>query len=54
MGDTDLKRKYHVVGWDTVTKAKCDGGLGLRYLNTMNQACIMKLGCKIINGEEDL
>lgn len=31
--------------------AKKDGGLGLRDLTVMNQYCIMKLGCKILNGE---
>lgn len=53
-GDSELKRKHHAVGWDTITKAKSDGGLGMRDLNTMNQTCIMKLGCKIINVEDDL
>lgn len=49
-----MKRNYHDVGWNKVTRAKCDGGLGLRDLSVMNQACIMKLGCKILNNEEDM
>ncbi|XP_058733915.1 uncharacterized protein LOC131605592 [Vicia villosa] len=49
-GDLDSKRKYHAVGWDKLTTAKCEGGLGLRDLNLMNQVCMMKLGSKILNG----
>lgn len=43
-GDTDTKRNYHALNWDTVTLAKSDGGLRLRDLEVMNQSCIMKLG----------
>lgn len=53
-GDTDAKKKVHAVKWENVTKAKCDGSLGLRDLNILNNVCIMKLGSKINNGNEDL
>ncbi|XP_058756323.1 uncharacterized protein LOC131629558 [Vicia villosa] len=53
-GDSYSSRKFHAVSWDNVTRAKCDGGLGLRNLNIMNTACKMKLGCKILNGDDDL
>lgn len=35
-GDTESKKKYHVVGWDQIIMAKCDGGLGLCNLDVMN------------------
>lgn len=53
-GDTEVKQSYHAVSWDTVTKDKKDGGLGMRMLSRMNKACGMKLFGKLINGEEDL
>ncbi|XP_058759648.1 uncharacterized protein LOC131632954 [Vicia villosa] len=53
-GDTEVKKKHHVVSWDKIMLDKCDGGLGLRDLDIMNQTCIMKLGSKIINGDDDL
>lgn len=53
-GDTDTKKNFHAVGWETVIKGKSDGGLGLRDLNAMHEACVMKLGCKIINNENEL
>lgn len=38
----------------TITRAKAEDGLGLRDLGVINQACIMKLGSKVINQEPDL
>jgi hypothetical protein len=32
------------IGWDKVSVPKCMGGLGMRNLNTMNVACLGKLG----------
>jgi hypothetical protein len=42
-GDTEDKRKAHMVGWETITKPKCSGGLGFRKLQCMNKACLMKM-----------
>jgi hypothetical protein len=42
-GDTPQKKQYHVVGWDKVTVSKWLGGLGVRKLEVMNTACLMKL-----------
>jgi hypothetical protein len=53
-GDTDDVRKYHAVGWEVVTTPKCYGGLGLRRLDEMNKACILKLGWKLKIGTSDL
>lgn len=50
---TDNARKYHAVGWDVVTTPKRMGGLGLRRLNVMNQACLLKLGWKINTGAKE-
>jgi ribonuclease HI len=52
-GDTDQARRYHAVGWDMVSRPKQIGGLGLRRLNIMNTACILKLGRKIQRGVQD-
>jgi hypothetical protein len=53
LGDTEAARKYHAVGWDVVTTLKWLGGLGLRKLDNMNKACILKLGWKIYSGAND-
>lgn len=53
-GDTNHKRKHHVVSEDKVTSSNCDEGLGFCDLDTMNRVCIMKLGGRIMNGDEDL
>ncbi|MCH79475.1 putative ribonuclease H protein [Trifolium medium] len=42
------------VGWDVVTRPKRFGGLGLRRLDIMNQACLLKLGWKFNPGATDL
>jgi hypothetical protein len=52
-GETDNARKYHAVGWDVVTTPKRMGGLGLRRLDVMNQACLLKLGWKIHTGAKE-
>jgi hypothetical protein len=52
-GDSDRGRRYHALGWDKVTKPKCQGGLGLRRLDVMNQACILKLGWKLVSGANE-
>jgi hypothetical protein len=52
-GDTEEARKYHAVGWDVVTTPKWLGGLGLRKLENMNKACILKLGWKVYSGAND-
>jgi hypothetical protein len=51
--DGDGARKYHAISWDKVLKPKSYGGLGLRRLDVMNQACIHKLGWKLSSGSTD-
>ncbi|XP_045810455.1 uncharacterized protein LOC123904892 [Trifolium pratense] len=53
-GDEDGSRKYHAVSWDTVTKPKAHGGLGIRRLINMNKACLMKLGWALRTGQQAL
>jgi hypothetical protein len=52
-GDGENVRKFHAARWSIVTTPKQMGGLGLRKLNVMNQACLLKLGWKLINGCND-
>jgi hypothetical protein len=53
-GDTDDKRKSHMVGWDIITQPKDCGGHGLKKLETMNKACLMKLGWSLMSNEYSL
>lgn len=43
LGDSRDHRKFHAVNWNVVTKPKCEGGLGIRNLITMNEAYLMKI-----------
>ncbi|GAU12210.1 hypothetical protein TSUD_01770 [Trifolium subterraneum] len=52
-GSTAQKRRFHAVGWDKITVPKWMGGLGLRKLDVMNQACLIKLGWKLQSGGEE-
>lgn len=47
-------KKVHAISWDVVTKPKNLGGLGIRRLDVVNKACIMKLGWEIRNGAQQL
>jgi hypothetical protein len=53
-GDTEDKRKAHMISWDIITQAKFCGGLGLRKLQSMNEACLMKMGWSLMAGEDTL
>jgi hypothetical protein len=53
-GDTEEKRKSHMVSWNTITQPKECGGLGLRNLQSMNEACLMKLGWSLMSEEYSL
>jgi hypothetical protein len=48
--NTENERKFHAVSWDKVTTPKWMGGLGLRNLENMNQACFYAR-MKIIGAE---
>lgn len=64
-GDSNEKRKLHLVGWDKVTKSKKRGGLGVKRLQVHNAALLCKwwwrfgvekeaLWVKAINGKYGL
>lgn len=50
-GDSEEHRKVHLVKWDVITLPKFLGGLGIRRLNVMNNACILKFNWVIHNNE---
>ena len=53
MGDTEEKKKVHLVNWKKVCKPKREGGLGLRSCNN-NLANIAKLGWNLVKGNNCL
>lgn len=53
-GDDEDTRKYHGVQWNVLTQPKCFGGSGLRKLDVVNEACIMKLCWSFRQNEEAL
>jgi hypothetical protein len=47
-GDMEQKRRFHAVGWDKISVPKwLRRGLGLRKLDVMNKACLLKLDWKL-------
>lgn len=42
-------RKLCIVAWSKVCKSTLDGGLGLRSLNTINKAALLKLGWELVS-----
>lgn len=53
-GDNDQRKKVHLLSWDKLILPKGLGGLGLRNLENMNNACLLKLGWAIRNGNDGL
>ncbi|WJX23235.1 hypothetical protein P8452_12461 [Trifolium repens] len=53
-GDTDQKRKPHLISWDVCCLPKKDGGLGIKSPLRMNDAFLMKILWNMINKPEDL
>ncbi|CAK8574433.1 unnamed protein product [Lathyrus sativus] len=53
-GDTENKKKFHVVDWKMVTRPKNEGGMGIRNLEIINRACLTKLGWQLHNGNDKL
>ncbi|KAK4262419.1 hypothetical protein QN277_027981 [Acacia crassicarpa] len=53
-GHDESQHKFHPVGWDSITRPKDFGGLGLRRLSSFNQACGAKLAWKLVVGAKGL
>ncbi|XP_031105595.1 uncharacterized protein LOC116010359 [Ipomoea triloba] len=53
-GSSPSIRRCHLVNWNTVTKSKFEGGLGLRKLDKMNEAFLAKLGWRLMQNEDSL
>ncbi|GMQ00802.1 hypothetical protein CsSME_00047717 [Camellia sinensis var. sinensis] len=52
-GNTEDRKKVHLVNWQQVCKSKSNGGLGIRQARVQNLALISKLGWKLtINSDE--
>ena len=51
-GKTQTK-KFHLVKWDTIKRAKSQGGLGIRDLGLMSKAMGDKLIWKLITGKKE-
>lgn len=53
-GDSDEKHNFHIVRWSEIALPKIQGGLGIRKLRPMNQACLSKLDWQIKSGKQTL
>ena len=51
---TSNQQRMSMVSWDTLCKPKAYGGLGLKELNVMNKALLMKLSWRIISAKDSL
>ncbi|KAI8560087.1 hypothetical protein RHMOL_Rhmol04G0228000 [Rhododendron molle] len=51
-GDTEEKRKLHLIGWDKLTRKKKYGGIGIKRLMEQNTALLAK-GWWRFNKEKD-
>jgi hypothetical protein len=49
----EKKRKISWVNWDTVTKSRCDGGLGVRDLRRVNLSLLAKWKWRFLNVDCD-
>ncbi|WJX78916.1 hypothetical protein P8452_62093 [Trifolium repens] len=53
-GHDEGQKKMHMIKWDTMLLPKESGGLAVRNLPTMNQACLMKMGWNLREGNNSL
>lgn len=53
-GDTNDKKKVHLVKWEKVCKPKCKGGLGIKLSADMNKAMLAKASWRITQGDNGL
>ncbi|GAU41653.1 hypothetical protein TSUD_398360 [Trifolium subterraneum] len=50
LGHDEGQKKMHMIKWDTMLLPEESGGLAVRNLPTMNQACLMKMGWNLREG----
>lgn len=53
-GDSAAQRKCHLVNWETVTRSKEEGGLGVRSTREMNKAFLAKLVWRVLTNRNSL
>ncbi|KAK9911967.1 hypothetical protein M0R45_035844 [Rubus argutus] len=53
-GDTENKKKIHLVNWDTVCLPKTLGGFGIKKSSDMNQAMLAKAGWRLFQHDPGL
>lgn len=53
-GDSNEKKKVHLVNWDTVCKHKLLGDLGIKKTDDMNQAMLTKVGWRLFHNDHGL
>lgn len=53
-GGSENKKGCNLVNWETVTKSKGEGGLGIRRLKEMNEAFMAKIGWRLEKEKDNL
>lgn len=53
-GNSEQRRKVHLVSWDTVCNVKKGGGLGLRKTRDVNQAYMMRASWRLCTQSQSL
>jgi hypothetical protein len=53
-GDSEQRRKAHLVGWDVCCLPKINGGLGLKRPHHINEAVLMKMLWNLIQKPYEL
>jgi len=50
-GDSEAKRRPHLVNWNMVCQTRDRGGLNIRDSRMVNEALLTKLGWRIVSGD---